>query len=348
MRRLISLFATAALALVFSARAVEPEASQSNLKAAIEKSLPLLMKGALGHRENRTCFACHNQGVPLIALTAARARGFKIDEDELKQQTAFITKFLDGNRENYLQGKGQGGQADTAGYALWALAAADYPSDETTAAVAEYLLLRHKDRDHWPNTSNRPPSEANPLTTTYIAIYGLQSFGTEAQRERIAARTAQVRDWLAKTRAEDTEARVFRLLCLNAAAAPASEIAAASKELLTKQRPDGGWAQLDGGEPATARESDAYATGSALVALHEAGGLSVTDPAYQKGLAYLLKTQHDDGSWRVVSRSKPFQAYYESGFPHGKDQFISCAASAWSTWAMVLACDSGTKADVSP
>jgi len=86
-------------------------------------------------------------------------------------------------------------------------------------------------------------------------------------------------------------------------------------------------------------ESDAYATGSALVALHEPGELASGDAAFQKGLAYLLKTQLDDGSWRVVSRSKPFQPYYESGFPHGKDQFISCAASAWATWAMVLACE---------
>src|SRR6478672_4580505 len=96
-----SLFAAAALSLVLSAQAAEPDVTPSILKAAIEKSLPLLMKGALGHRENRTCFACHNQGVPLLALTAARSRGFKIDEDELKQQTAFIARFLDGNRENY-------------------------------------------------------------------------------------------------------------------------------------------------------------------------------------------------------------------------------------------------------
>ena len=96
---------------------------------------------------------------------------------------------------------------------------AGYPSDDTTAAVAEYLLLRHKDNDHWPNTSNRPPSEAKPLTTTYVALYGLQSFGTEPQRERIAARTQQVREWLTKTPAKDTEDRVFRLLCLKAAAA---------------------------------------------------------------------------------------------------------------------------------
>jgi len=318
--------------------APSPDPTEANLRKSIEKSHPLLMKAALGHRQNRTCFACHNQGVPLLALGAAKERGFKIDDAELKTQTAFIAEFLGKNREKYLEGQGQGGQADTAGYALWALAATGYADDEITAAVAEYLLQRHSDRDHWQHSSNRPPSEAGPFTTTYVALYGLQAFGTAEQQARIAARNEQVRAWLLKTSAKDTEDRVFRLLALAATDAPHEQTQAAAKELLDKQQASGGWAQLDSGEPESATEADAYATGSALVALHQAGGLATTDAAYRRGLAWLLKTQQDDGSWHVVSRSKPFQTYFESGFPHGKDQFISCAASAWATWAMVLAC----------
>jgi hypothetical protein len=102
--------------------------------------------------------------------------------------------------------------------------------------------------------------------------------------------------------------------------------------LVRSQRPDGGWGQTD------ALTSDAYATGSALVALHQAGGLAASDPVYQRGVAFLRKEQREDGSWLVHSRSKPFQTYYESGFPHGKDQFISMAASGWATTALALAC----------
>lgn len=337
----ISILFTAALILCIGicASAEEPAVSQSTLRASIEKSLPLLTAGAAGHRENRTCFACHQQGPPIFALMAAKDHGFKIDDEEIARQSAFIATFLNGNRENYLLGKGQGGQADTAGYALWALSAAGYKSDETTAAVTEYLLQRNKDKDYWQNNSNRPPSEASPFTTTYVALYGLSSYGTTEQSNRIAARLEQVRPWLLKEVIEDNEDRVFRLLALEAAAAPATDISAAAKELLGKQRDDGGWAQLDGGELASALVSDAYATGSALVALHQAGELTTSDPAYQKGIAHLLKTQLEDGSWHIVSRSKPFQPYYESGFPHAKDQFISCAASGWATWAMVLAID---------
>ena len=83
-------------------------------------------------------------------------------------------------------------------------------------------------------------------------------------------------------------------------------------------------------------ESDPYATATALVSLHLTGMLTNKDKVFQDGIKYLIKTRKEDGSWYVKSRSKPFQTYYESGFPHGKDQFISVAASGWATTAILL------------
>jgi len=41
---------------------------------------------------------------------------------------------------------------------------------------------------------------------------------------------------------------------------------------------------------------------------------------------------------RVVrTRSFPFQPYKESGFPHGKDQWISAAGTSWAAMALSLA-----------
>ena len=39
----------------------------------------------------------------------------------------------------------------------------------------------------------------------------------------------------------------------------------------------------------------------------------------------------------------PFQPYYETGFPHAKNQFISIAASGWATTALALACPPAAK-----
>ena len=59
----------------------------------------------------------------------------------------------------------------------------------------------------------------------------------------------------------------------------------------------------------------------------------------RRGIRYLLNTQLDDCTWHVATRAKPFQKYFESGFPHGKDQFISAYATGWSTKALLLALD---------
>jgi hypothetical protein len=67
-----------------------------------------------------------------------------------------------------------------------------------------------------------------------------------------------------------------------------------------------------------------------------AGRLSKEDSNFQRGIQFLLRTQLPDGSWHVVSRSKPFQPYFESGFPHGMDQFISMAATGWAACALIL------------
>jgi hypothetical protein len=32
------------------------------------------------------------------------------------------------------------------------------------------------------------------------------------------------------------------------------------------------------------------------------------------------------------------KAYFETGFPHGKDQFISMSATGWAIAALALAC----------
>ena len=301
-------------------------------RTAVEAALVPLKKGASGHAEQKTCFACHNQATPMLAFSTAKGRGFDIPADLLKSQAEHIVGFLDTNRERFKDGRGTGGQAATASYALFTLELAGHKPDENTAAVVEYLLKTQADRDHWRTTSNRPPTEASDFTTTYLVMRALHTWGpcAGADKQKIAKRVESARGWLVKTAAKDTEDRVFRLLGLKESGADAKEIAAAAWELLQSQKADGGWAQLDGGS------SDAYATGAALVALHQAGGLKVDAPAYRSGLAYLLKTQRADGTWYVKSRSKPFQPYYESGFPHEKDQFISIAASGWATTALLL------------
>jgi hypothetical protein len=302
------------------------------IRTTVARAIPLLEKGAAGHRDHRTCFSCHNQGLPILALTTAKLRGFAVSDAELHKHRDFILEYLGDNRADYIEGVGQVGQVNTAGYALWALEGLGHKRDQTTAAIVEYLLQYQKDLDHWRPTTNRPPSEVSPFTTTYLAIRGLRSWGTPEQQGRIDARIEQVRGWLRKAEAENTEDRVFRLWALKLADATDGDIQQAVSDIVTTQLDSGGWEQMKRMGP------DAYATGSALVALHEAGGMATSDAVYQRAMRFLLESQQDDGSWHVKTRSRPFQSYFETGFPHGKDQFISAAASAWAILAVALAC----------
>jgi hypothetical protein len=81
--------------------------------------------------------------------------------------------------------------------------------------------------------------------------------------------------------------------------------------------------------------------GRALVALHDAGGVEVTDPAWQRGIAYLLGTQAADGSWHVISRMHPpapvSPKYFETGHAYGHDQFISTMGESVAVMALATA-----------
>ena len=72
-------------------------------------------------------------------------------------------------------------------------------------------------------------------------------------------------------------------------------------------------------------------------------GLPASDPAVQRGTAFLLRTQADDGTWHVKSRAMKIQPYFESGFPYGHDQWISQAGTAWASIALTVTDSSPTK-----
>ena len=197
-----------------------------------------------------------------------------------------------------------GTRVDTKAYKLWALDIGQHARDDKTEAMVEYVLNYQKDHGTWKTTVDRPPTEASNFTTNYVALRGLNRYGTAKQKEAIATRTTAVKQWLESANAVYTEDQVFRLRLAYELKLPSDQVDDFVQKLLSEQEADGGWAQN------RRMKSDAYATGSVLVALHEAGGLSCQHPAWQRGLGYLLRTQQPDGSWHVVSRAKPLHGVF--------------------------------------
>jgi hypothetical protein len=111
-----------------------------------------------------------------MTFITARERGFKIDAGNLQTQLQFTADFLAKGRANYLQGKGQGGHAFTAGSALWTLKLGNSKPDANTEAVIEYLLGHQKELHHWKPPSIRPPSEESPFSATFFALESIRHF----------------------------------------------------------------------------------------------------------------------------------------------------------------------------
>jgi N-acyl-D-amino-acid deacylase len=282
------------------------------------RAVRLIDRTSANFLTTRECFTCHTQTLAALVFRDARKVDIEIDEANFKRQYERAFEASSGTR------------VDTMGYALWALDIGVYAPDDKTEAMVEYVLNYQKDLGTWKITVDRPPAEASNFTTNYVALRGLNRYGNAKQREAIATRATVIKQWLLSADVADTEDQVFRLRLAHELKVPADKVDCFVQKLLSEQDAEGGWVQKLGMKP------DAYATGSVLVALHEAGGVSSQHSAWLRGIDYLLRTQKPDGSWHVVSRAKPLQEHFESGFPHGKDQFISAFATGWATEALLM------------
>ena len=284
-------------------------ASGSELSPQVGRSLVLLAKSAQSYTEQRTCFSCHHQTLPVLALQQARGRGFKVSAEAIPRQLAFTQRFFAGRRALVAMGKDVPGGPFTAGYALLALGENCWPCDHTTDALV-HNLIRHQPADgSWWIVPHRHPMKQSVFTATALLLRGLQLYAltdkaTLSMRKEVQARIDCAAQWLDATPARTHEDKVFRswgLIGSGIAAARRSELGT----LLWKvQRADGGWAQVND------LDSDAYATGQALVVLHQANKVDPRSAAYRKGVAHLLQQQQEDGSWLVKTRCEPVQDYF--------------------------------------
>jgi hypothetical protein len=182
----------------------------------------------------------------------------------------------------------------------------------------------------WHNNLPRPPIQTSDVGATALAVNALQHYPFPGRKAEFAERVARARKWLWTARADNNEERVYQLLGLAWAGESAQKLAPLAKALIAEQQKDGGWSQLPN------LKSDAYATGQALYALRVGAGLPATHSALAQGKQYLLSTQLEDGTWYVHRRAFPFQPTMTSGFPHGRDSWISTAATSWAVLSLSL------------
>jgi hypothetical protein len=306
-------------------------APAASIRAAIDRTVPLLQKTDGVFLKKSGCVSCHNNTLTAMTVAAARGKGIPVNEEAARQNLKTIATFIDGWRDRAFQGVGIPGDADTVSYILLGLGAEKYPADAATDAMAYFLRRTQAANGQWRIFAHRPPLESNDIQVTVASMRALQLYGLNAARAESNKSVGRAAAWLAGATAKTTEERAFRLLGLGWTGASKDAIQNAGRLLAAEQRTDGGWSQIP------TLTSDAYATGQALVALAESGVLATTDLAYKRGVQFLLNTQFEDGSWFVKTRAIALQPLFEIGFPHGRDQWISAAATNWAAMALARA-----------
>jgi ankyrin repeat protein len=301
-----------------------------SVRAAFERSIPLLQRTDSIFIQKAGCVSCHHNLLTAMTVSTARKNGLPVDEQIARNQVKAIRAYIETWRERALQGVGIPGDAATMSAILVGLADENFPPDAATDAFARFLQSQQWPDGRWRVFSHRPPIESSEIPVTASSIKALQAYAPRVQRAKYEMAVKRGADWLMNARPQTTQDRAYQLLGLEWAGVKPNNafIRRTVRELLAEQRSDGGWAQL----PTLA--SDAYATGQVLVALRQAGALPATHPAFKRGIDFLMKTQLEDGSWYVKSRAIPLQPFFESGFPHGPDQWISAAATNWATMAL--------------
>ncbi|MCZ6772501.1 MAG: hypothetical protein O7G83_11070, partial [Proteobacteria bacterium] len=263
----------------------------------------------------------------------ARERGLGVDDISVARQVQDqIRYWTRGNKiaKSYEMIRPQPDSSVLLGYGLWGLSALGYPADALTEAMVWYLTATQRPDGSWPAADYRPPMEDGPIQGAAFAIRIFQLYPIPGREAGIKQQIRRARTYLSKAMPISFNQQVFQLLGLGWGGETSEFLQPFVAAIVEKQESDGGWAQLEG------LPSDSWATGQSLVALNTVGGMAVSDAVYQRGVRFLLRTQFEDGSWYVRSRAWPFQPHFESGFPHGKDQWISAGGTAWASMALLL------------
>ena len=311
-----------------------PPSAAANTRSAHEalvKSVAVLEPLSPLFHDQSGCSSCHNNSLPEVALNLALTHGIAVNREAAAHAAhAALGHWKSGVDDYLLATCATPGFVVATTKELLGLAEEGVAPNYITDALTSCLASVQQPEGDWQNvigTDTRPPLTGTPIVSTALAIRGLKEYLPPGRRYEVKERIERALGFIRSATAHDTQDETYKLLGLIWAGAPAAEAADQATRLLALQRAGGGWGQVPTMEP------DAYATGQALYALHASGRTAMTI-AYKKGVQFLLRTQLEDGTWFVRSRAFGFQPYFESGFPHGKDQFISAAATSWAAIAL--------------
>ena len=348
--------------------AAVPAEPRAKVQQTVDRAIGYLQTESAAWLKQRKCAACHHVAMPMWALGEAGRQGYAIDrkflDDTGEATLGSLRKMMDARivpdpaapPDPRPLGKGVSTGAVFMAVVAQSLPSLDDGQKQSLRLIAADVIKKQREDGSWDFYLSRPPINESQATDTAWILMALQG---ETARERSTAAsttpTSATRDstsrdlaasdaatpsrialdkgtaWLARADlAAEREARVLRLLLALRADTPRTQLQPAIDELLSLQRPDGGWSQT------ATTSSDAFATGQALYVL-ALSDQTASHPSLQRAIHFLVSTQSPDGSWPMSSRATP------DGRPGSAKLLtpIKCAAAAWATLGLARAVPGG-------
>ena len=268
-------------------------------KARWRRGLALVQKAAANYPNHRTCFSCHHQTLPMLAVVAARGWGVAVDAGVARGAGRVHPRLVRGAHRAHARGEGDRRLGHDGRL-------------RPLGARPRGPHARRRDRGH-----GRVPAQdaggRRPLVDP-----GRPAAARRVARDRHRARggrPAQVRGAVAARggrgggRQGPGVADGGPSEGAGGPQPPALGAARARRRRPTRSRRPArpSWPRSTttaAGPRATTCPRDAYATGQTLARLL-ACGLAADHPAVARGVRFLLESQLADGSWKVETRAEP-------------------------------------------
>jgi hypothetical protein len=299
------------LSLVLPAAEPTPE---SRAVAFLSEEVPRWTK-------EHKCYSCHNNGDAARALFAARRADLTVPDKALADTLRWLTR---------PQGWDKNGEGDSPArdkalariqFAASLVDATDagHIKDAKTLGTAAALVAENQDRDgSWKVDAEGTvgsPATYGSVLATHFARRTLHRADPDKYKEAIA----KADRWLREVPTKSVLDSAAMLLALHGATdAAAKKQRERCLEIIKKgERNDGGWG------PYVTSGAEPFDTAIVVLALLAQKDKELT-PLVRRGRAYLISTQHKDGSWPETTR------------PAGADSYAQRLSTAgWATQALL-------------
>ena len=273
--------------------------------------LDLSRKGCRGLAEGSPVRTCHHGTMTVWAMSEAKSRGFVFERESFAEVVKWTTerlKDVDKPRDT----RPGWNMLNTPAVYLATMALcipkqeALSPDDGTK--IAGHLLRHQEENGSWawsraPAKNRPPPVFESDEVVTLLAFAAL---GTQVppdakdKSEALAGREKAAGVARSRSERHHSEPKQSGSSATCASKQPRSF---GRESTHYSKRPEQGWrlGSVEG------RASDAFATGQVLYFLNVAG-VKNDDAAVDRGVAFLVKTQKDDGSWPMKSQAHPVKS----------------------------------------